>query len=62
MDFTLSDDQQLLRDTARNLLAKECPVSLVRAHIDDRAAADPLWKHLREYTALGVGPLADLCL
>ena len=30
MDFSLTDDQQLLRDTARNLLAKECPVSLVR--------------------------------
>ncbi|TML63857.1 MAG: acyl-CoA dehydrogenase [Actinobacteria bacterium] len=62
MDFTLTDDQHLLRDTARNLLAKECPVALVRAHIDDRSAADPLWKHLAEWTELGDGPLVGLCL
>ena len=31
MDFTLTDDQQLLRDTARKLLDKECPPALVRA-------------------------------
>jgi alkylation response protein AidB-like acyl-CoA dehydrogenase len=62
MDFSLSDDQQLLRDTARNLLAKECPTTLLRAHIDDPAAADPLWEHLRDFAALGAGPCADLCL
>src|SRR5712692_4324876 len=62
MDFTLSDEQQLLRYTARNLLAKECPPSLVRAHIDDPAAADPLWDRLREFSALGAGPLSDLGL
>jgi alkylation response protein AidB-like acyl-CoA dehydrogenase len=62
MDFTLSDEQHLLRDTARTLLAKECPTTLVRAHIDDSAAADPLWDRLREFSALGAGPLTDLCL
>jgi alkylation response protein AidB-like acyl-CoA dehydrogenase len=62
MDFSLSDDQQLLRDTARNLLTKECPTTLLRAHIDDPAAADPLWEHLRDFAALGVGPCTDLCL
>jgi len=62
MDFSLSDDQQLLRDTARNLLTKECPATLLRAHIDDPAAADPLWEHLRDFAALGAGPCADLCL
>ena len=51
MDFSLTDDQELLRDTARALLAKECPPSLLRAHMDDPSAADPLWKHLREWTA-----------
>ena len=40
MDFSLTDDQELLRDTARTLLDRECPPSLVRAHIDDPAAAD----------------------
>ena len=42
MDFTLSPDQELLRDTARQLLQRECPPELLRAHIDDPAAADPL--------------------
>src|SRR5205807_1255113 len=39
-----------------------CPPSLVREHADDPSAADPLWKHLREWTALARGPLVDLCL
>jgi alkylation response protein AidB-like acyl-CoA dehydrogenase len=62
VDFTLSPDQELLRDTARQLLRRECPPELLRAHIDDPAAADPLWRHLRDFTALGDGPLTDLCL
>jgi alkylation response protein AidB-like acyl-CoA dehydrogenase len=62
MDFTLSDDQQLLRDTARGLLEKECPSSLVRAYQDDVSVADRLWEHLLEWTELGRGPLVDLCL
>jgi hypothetical protein len=51
-----------LRDTARALLAKECPSSLVRAHIDDPAAAEPLWTQLGEWVELADGPLVDLCL
>jgi alkylation response protein AidB-like acyl-CoA dehydrogenase len=62
MDFTLSDEQAMLRDTARSLLAKECPPSLVRASADDPSAVQPLWRHLREWVALGEGPLVDLCL
>jgi alkylation response protein AidB-like acyl-CoA dehydrogenase len=62
VDFTLSADQELLRDTARQILARECPTTLVRAYIDDPAAADPLWQHLRDFAALGDGPLTDLCL
>ena len=62
MDFTLSPDQELLRDTARQLLRRECPPELLRAHIDDPGAADPLWRHLRDFAALGDGPLTDLCL
>jgi len=62
MNFSLSDDQQLLRDTARTMLAKECPTTLLRAHIDDPTAADPLWDRLRDFAALGAGPCADLCL
>jgi alkylation response protein AidB-like acyl-CoA dehydrogenase len=62
MDFTLTEDQQLLRDTARSLLEKECPPSLVRAYENDPTAADGLWKHLQDWLELGGGPLVDLCL
>jgi alkylation response protein AidB-like acyl-CoA dehydrogenase len=62
MDFTLTDDQHLLRETARKLLDKECPTSVVRAHIDDSDAFRPLWEHTREYIALGSGPMTDLGL
>ena len=62
MDFTLSPDQELLRDTGRQLLRRECPPELLRAHIDDPAAADPLWRRLRDFAALGDGSLTDLCL
>ncbi|MDQ1449268.1 MAG: hypothetical protein QOC79_2239 [Actinomycetota bacterium] len=62
MDFSLTPDQELLRDTSRKLLERECPPALVRAHIDDASAYEPLWRHLAEYTALGTGPAADLCL
>ena len=62
MDFSLTPDQQLLSDTGRKLLERECPPALVRAHIDDPSVYAPLWRHLSEYTALGAGPAADLCL
>jgi len=62
VDFSLTPDQELLRDTSRKLLERECPPALVRAHIDDPSAYEPLWRHLAEYTALGTGPAADLCL
>ena len=62
MDFLLTDDQELLRDTARNVLARECPTSLLRAHIDDPGVAEPLWERLREYCGLGSGSAVDLCL
>jgi alkylation response protein AidB-like acyl-CoA dehydrogenase len=62
VDFTPTDDQVLLRDTARTLLANECPTTLLRAHIGDPSVADPLWARLREFAALGSGPVTDLCL
>lgn len=63
MDFTLTDEQELLRDTARALATKECPSTLVRAHAEDPTVADALWQaHLRDWVALGTGPLVDLAL
>jgi len=62
VDFSLTPDQELLRDTGRKLLERECPAALVRAHIDEPSAYEPLWRHLAEYTALGAGAATDLCL
>jgi len=64
MDFTLTSEQELLRETARRLLASDCPSSLVRTHLNDRSVAGPagLWRQLSEWTELGAGPLVDLCL
>jgi alkylation response protein AidB-like acyl-CoA dehydrogenase len=62
MDFSLSEDQELLRDTARAMLTNECPTTLLRAHLDDPTAADPLWAHLREFAPLATGSCADLHL
>jgi alkylation response protein AidB-like acyl-CoA dehydrogenase len=61
VDFAFTDDQELLRETARNLLARECPPEVLRTHRDDPAAADPLWSHLRDFAALGTAPAVDLC-
>jgi alkylation response protein AidB-like acyl-CoA dehydrogenase len=62
LNFTLTPDQELLRDTARALLREHCPTSLVRAYADDPSVADPLWERLREFTGLAAGPVVDLCL
>jgi alkylation response protein AidB-like acyl-CoA dehydrogenase len=62
MDFTLTDEQVMLRDTAHALLTRHCPMSLVRAHIEDANVADPLSDRLREWAVLGDGPMTDLCL
>jgi alkylation response protein AidB-like acyl-CoA dehydrogenase len=62
MDFTVTEDERLLKDTAHRLLAAECPPSLVRAHVDDREAASGLWEYLAGWTELGAGPMTDLCL
>ncbi len=62
MDFSLTPDQELLRDTGHKLLERECPPALVRAHIEDPSVYAPLWRHLSEYTALGSGDATDLCL
>jgi alkylation response protein AidB-like acyl-CoA dehydrogenase len=60
MDFALTEEQVLLRDTARTLLANECATSLLRAHIDDPAASDPLDRRLGEFAALGTSSCGDL--
>ena len=47
MDFELDEDQLALQGAAAEILAKECPPSLLRQVIDDGSpAADDLWKTL----------------
>jgi alkylation response protein AidB-like acyl-CoA dehydrogenase len=60
MDFAFTEEQELLRDTARALFANECPTTLLRDHIDNPSAADPLDDQLAEFAALGTSPCGDL--
>jgi alkylation response protein AidB-like acyl-CoA dehydrogenase len=62
MDFTLSPDQELLRDTGRALVREHCPSSLVRAYAEDPSVADDLTARLSEFAGLVTGPAVDLCL
>jgi len=49
MDFTLSEEQQLLKSTARDFLHKECPASLVREMERDEKGYPPrLWRRMAE--------------
>jgi hypothetical protein len=62
MDFRLGDHQVLLRDTARDLLGRECPPALVRAVHADATASQPLWDHLGAFAALATGSAADTAI
>jgi alkylation response protein AidB-like acyl-CoA dehydrogenase len=62
MDFSLTQDQQLLRDSAARLLQQECPPALVRAHLRDPAVAGELWQHLAGWAGVAGGSAIDLCL
>ncbi len=73
MDLTLTDEQQLIADTARELLEARCPASHVRAMAKDPAGySDELWKEMvglgwtglalpEDHGGAGAGFL-DLCL
>ncbi|GAA3205133.1 acyl-CoA dehydrogenase family protein [Actinocorallia longicatena] len=43
MLFEFDSDQRLWQETVRGVLAKECPLSLVRGVVDRDADPDPLW-------------------
>ncbi|MFN8037524.1 MAG: acyl-CoA dehydrogenase family protein [Acidimicrobiia bacterium] len=62
MDFSLSPEQSLLRDTARRLASDHVPAAVLRDHMDDRAVATRLDDRLREYAALGDADTTDLAL
>ena len=57
MDFAFSEEQEMLRRSARDFLAKECPPKLVRQLMEGPDAYDPaLWKKMAGlgWTSLGI--------
>ena len=55
MDVRFTEEQNLLRESARDFLAKECPMEHVRAMMDDpRGMTDALWTQLAEMGWLGL--------
>jgi alkylation response protein AidB-like acyl-CoA dehydrogenase len=48
VDFEFSDDQELLRDSVRRYLTDRAPLPWVRAHYDDDAVVDDVWRGLAE--------------
>jgi alkylation response protein AidB-like acyl-CoA dehydrogenase len=55
MDLDFSEEQQLLRDMVRGMLASYAPVDVVRAMEDDPTGYPPeLWKQLAELGLLGI--------
>ena len=55
MDFGFSQEQDLLRQTTRTFLDKECPSTFVRRMLDEPAGAtDDFWQKLAELGWLGL--------
>jgi alkylation response protein AidB-like acyl-CoA dehydrogenase len=55
MDFSLSEEQELLQETVRGFVAKECPSQKVRAIFDgERQEVPALWKGLAEMGIAGL--------
>ena len=57
MDFAFSEEQEMLRGSARDFLAKECGPKVVRRLMEGDDAYDPaLWKKVADlgWTALGI--------
>jgi alkylation response protein AidB-like acyl-CoA dehydrogenase len=54
--FEFDADQRLWQDTVREVVAKQCPPSLVRGIVDSDADPDPLW---RTYVKLGWTELTE---
>lgn len=61
MDIGFSDEQQLLRDTARKFLEGECPTTFVRRMMaTDEACTPEFWRQIAEQGWIGINyPEAD---
>jgi alkylation response protein AidB-like acyl-CoA dehydrogenase len=55
MDFSLSEEQRMLKDAARRFFKKECPTTMVREMIkDERGYSPELWQKMAELGWLGL--------
>jgi alkylation response protein AidB-like acyl-CoA dehydrogenase len=55
MDFGFSEEQEMLRSSARDFLAKEAPMTLVRAMMEDEVGfTGELWKKMAELGWMGL--------
>ena len=55
MNFGFSEEQEFLRTTAREFLAKECPIAVVRGLMDDARGYQPeTWAKMAELGWLGL--------
>src|SRR5256714_12893309 len=55
MDIGFSEEQELLRDTARKFLDSECPTQFVRRMMDSEdAVTDEFWRQLADNGWLGI--------
>src|SRR5919204_529807 len=48
MDFGFTDEQNAIKETAREMLAKRLPLSAVREAAESRTYPDALWKEIRD--------------
>jgi alkylation response protein AidB-like acyl-CoA dehydrogenase len=55
MDFGFSEEQEMLRQAARDFLAKECDIAYVRRMMDDdRGYSDAVWRQMAELGWMGL--------
>ncbi len=54
MDFELSEDQEELQRSVRQVLAKECPIALVRDVVENGSSPEQPWKSATELGWTGI--------
>jgi alkylation response protein AidB-like acyl-CoA dehydrogenase len=54
MDFGFTDEQNAIKETAREMLAKRSPLSAVREAAESRSYPDALWSEIRELGWTGI--------
>jgi alkylation response protein AidB-like acyl-CoA dehydrogenase len=63
VDFALTDEQEMVRETARELFANECSIDFIRRAWDDRAVAARLFdEQLSEWMELAASDVVDVML